>query len=360
MALEIRPVIGNKPRHSVARRFGKGVEPACLGRRHDTGIVLRADGVVGGGDPFQPIARQFGAVDKIQHFRAAAEIKHETLVKAWPGRIRQRAGAAQNRRDLGRVCHLRRHGSGGENRFAAAPQPLLGERHDRNHAFIGLARAHAKAENSMLQQHEPFGCGISVVDFGRLLGQQKSRHDVRHDPDTRPVQVGDALSGIGLVGEAQHRRRMRVVDIFVRQKGVQQRLDRRVRRTWIEQIGALDAHHILVRQRVAFAQFSQRCESDRRQAGRLDIAQVPAAAFDAQHLGGIPEQIGQDRLDRRVAAAVQHQPGIAAEQTRGINAQRQIASDAALAIARLHRRRIAVRPQAAHRSPPECQYGLIA
>ena len=234
--------------------------------------------------------------------------------------------------------------------FRPRREPLLGQRHDRDHALVGFARAVAEAEDAVLQQHQPLDGRTGLVNLGRLLGQQKARHDVGHDPDKRPVQIGDALGGVGLVGEAQHRGRMRVVDEFVRQKRVQQRLDRGVRRAGVEQIGALDAHHVLVGQRVAAAQLAQRREADRRQARRLDIAHVPAAALDAQHLGRLAEQVGHHGLDRGVAAAVQHQPRLAAEQPRGIDAQRQIGCDAALAVARDDRLGIAIRPQAAHRS----------
>ena len=193
--------------------------------------------------------------------------------------------------------------------FRPRREPLLGERHDRDHALVSLARAVAEAEDAVFQQHEPFDRRPGLVNLGRLLGQQKPRHDVRHDPDARTVQIGDAFGGVGLIGEAQHCSRVRMVDVFVRQKRVQQRLDRGVRRAGVEQIGALDAYHVLIGQRVAPAQPAQRREADGGQARRLDIAHIPAAALDAQHLGGVAEQVRHHGLDRGVAAPVQHQPG---------------------------------------------------
>ena len=125
-----------------------------------------------------------------------------------------------------------------------------------DHALIGLARVVAKGEDAVLQQHQPLDRGIGLEDLGRRLGEQEARHDVGHEPHPPAVEIGAALGRVGLVGEAQHRGRMGVVDEFMRQKGVQQGLDRRVGRAGIEQIGALDPHHLLVRQGLAEPQFA--------------------------------------------------------------------------------------------------------
>ena len=77
---------------------------------------------------------------------------------------------------------------------------------------------------------------------------------------------------------------MGVVDEFVRDESVQQRLDRRVRRHRIDQIGALQLHHLLVGQFFAGAELYQRREPHRRQARGLDRAHVPAGALDAEHV----------------------------------------------------------------------------
>ena len=141
---------------------------------------------------------------------------------------------------------------------------------------------------------------------------------------------------------------MGVIDVFVRQKGVQQGLDRRVGRVRVDQIGALHPHHVLVRQALAGAQLAQRREPHRREPGRLDRRHVPAAALDAQHLGRLAEQILDHGLDRGVAAAVQHQLRVLPQQPRGIDAQRQIAPDAIAGIARDQALGIRIRPQTAH------------
>ena len=51
---------------------------------------------------------------------------------------------------------------------------------------------------------------------------------------------------VGLIGEGEHGSRMRVIDEFVRQEGVQQRFHRRIWRRRIEQVHALVVHHVFV------------------------------------------------------------------------------------------------------------------
>ena len=132
------------------------------------------------------------------------------------------------------------------------------------------------------------------------------------------VEIGAALGRVGLVGEAQHRGRMRVVDEFVRQEGVQQRLDRRVRRAGSSRL----ARWMLTMSSSDSASRARSLRSGaRRTAGRPAgsiSADVPAAALDAQHLGRVADEVGQHGLDRGVAAAMQHEARIAAEQARGM------------------------------------------
>ena len=112
---------------------------------------------------------------------------------------------------------------------------------------------------------------------------------------------------------------MGMVDEFVRQKGMQQRFDRRVGRRCIQQIDPLRVDHILVTERRQCRQFADRLQPDRRQAGRFDIAQIPAAALDAQHRRVFTQHIGHDGFDRRIAAAMQDQPLFVAQQAGGID-----------------------------------------
>ncbi len=61
---------------------------------------------------------------------------------------------------------------------------------------------------------------------------------------------------------------------------------------------------------------------------RLDHGKVPPAAFDAEDIDHVTEEIGQARLHRCIAAAMHDERGHAAEQAGGIGAERQIFADA--------------------------------
>ena len=108
---------------------------------------------------------------------------------------------------------------------------------------------------------------------------------------------------------------MGMIDIFVRQEGVQQCLDGRVGGPGIEQVGALHPDHLLVGERLAPTQFTQRCEPYGGKTRRLDCRHVPAAALDAKDLDLLVQKVLHDGLDRGVAAAVQHQLRFPAQET---------------------------------------------
>ena len=216
-------------------------------------------------------------------------------------------------------------------RLALLRQPFFRKGHQRDHALIGLPRVGAKTEDAMLDQHQAFDRGIRVEHLCRGFGETKARHDVGDVADPLAVNLAAQGFAIGLVGEREHRRRMGVVDEFVRNEGMQQRLHGRVRRHRIDQIGALQLHHLLVGQFFAGAELLQGRQPHRRQARGLDRAHVPAGALDAQHVDGVAVEIGQLRLHRGIAAAVQHQPRILAQQARGIDPERHIAAEVGIA-----------------------------
>src|SRR5262249_56070013 len=79
----------------------------------------------------------------------------------------------------------------------------------------------------------------------------------------------------------------------------------------------------------------------------------------AQGLGQRGEKVGGERLDRGVAAAVQHQARLVAEKARRIDAQRQIRPDALRGIAIDDRLRIALGPRAFHCSSSRGQDAAV-
>ena len=139
-----------------------------------------------------------------------------------------------------------------------------------------------------------------------------------------------------------------MIDELVRQEGVQQRFHRRIGRAGIQQVDALIIDHVLVGQLVQFAQLADRLQLHRRQTLGFDIAHVPARAFDADHLHILTQHVLDHRLDRGVAAAMQHQLRVLAQQARGIGAQRQVLVDALAGIIADEFPRVGVGPFGLH------------
>jgi hypothetical protein len=116
----------------------------------------------------------------------------------------------------------------------------------------------------------------------------------------------------------------------------------------VQQVGALDVHHVLVAQRLQPLQLAKRRKADGGQAGRLDRAHVPAAALHAEHVESLPGDVGHARLHRGVAAAVQHQLRFTAQQARGVDAERQVLVDTFRGVAREGLPGVVVGPEVLH------------
>ncbi len=183
-----------------------------------------------------------------------------------------------------------------------------------------------------LSRIRPSTLGSASKTSARRLCQVESRHDVRHVAHLGAEHFSHQRLAVLLVDDGKDGGRMRVVDEFVRQEGVQQRLDRRIGRGGVDEVCPLQRHHVLVAELVQRARLEERAHLDRRQALRLDDAHVPAAALDAEHVPLVADEVGGLGLAGGVAATMQHQAGFAAEQPRRVDAQRQIAADALLRI----------------------------
>ena len=158
----------------------------------------------------------------------------------------QRHGATDDRRDVGDLRQLGIEAARLEHDRPSLAEPRLGKRHHLDHALVGLARRGAEGEDAVLVQDQAFDVRVLLVDFGRGLGEAEARRDVGHDTHAPVIDFAGERLAVGLIDKAQHRGGMGMVDEFVRQEGVQQRLDRRVRRSGIEQIEALHIDHRLV------------------------------------------------------------------------------------------------------------------
>ena len=96
----------------------------------------------------------------------------------------------------------------------------------------------------------------------------------------------------------------------------------------VDQIGALDGDQVFVADGFELAQPAHRIKPHGDKAVRFDLRHVGAGGFDVEHLGFFTEAIAHARFERGIAAAMEDELRIAAEQARGVDTERQIAADA--------------------------------
>ena len=197
----------------------------------------------------------------------------------------------------------------------------------------------------------PSTFGLASNASAAALARPKPGRTIGHDAELLAVDVARALLAVGLVDQAEQRGGVGVIDELVRHERVQQRLDRRVGRAGIDQVGALHAHHLLVGEVVVRAQLAQRRRAapPGMPAGSIAAMSAPVPLTHSTSVSS-PARSAHAHLDRGVAAAVQNQLGIAAEQARGVDAQRQVARDARLGVAIDGRLGVAIDPAALHRA----------
>src|SRR6516165_7497453 len=84
--------------------------------------------------------------------------------------------------------------------------------------------------------------------------------------------------------------------------------------------------------------------------GGFDACHIPAGTFDAQDLGLYAEQVLLPRLDRSVAAAMQNEFRLPAEEPRRINTPREVCTHAGLCPIIKSRLGVAIDPGRSHRA----------
>ena len=283
---------------------------------------------------------------------AAPESENQPAPVAVGLAVRQGAEAAHDRRNVGERRDARRETHRREHRRAAARDPGFRQSHQFDHALVRFLRVGSKSKDAVLQQNHAVHVRRCVVDGSAALREAEARHDIRYQPHAAPERLAAQLRPVRLIDEAQHRGRVRMVDELVRKKRVQQRFHRGIRCHGIDQAGAHEAHHFCVRQCVETPHEAQCLEPYRGKAGGFNRRHVPTGPFDAEHRDLGAHEVGNGGLHRGIAAAMQDEARIAAEQSRRIDAQREVTANALPGVAVHHVPCIVVGPSTEHAPPP--------
>ena len=139
--------------------------------------------MIGRDDAGASVARDILAVDEIQNRIAGAKFHDQALVRAFTAGIAQRAGAAQDRRDLDRGRDPLRQFRAREHGLAVFLETVFRARDERDHALVGLARVGAEGEDAVLVEDQPFDVSVLVEYLGGFFGEAETRHDVGHEAE---------------------------------------------------------------------------------------------------------------------------------------------------------------------------------
>ncbi len=122
-----------------------------------------------------------------------------------------------------------------------------------NQPVIRLFCCLAKGEMAVIEQEQPFDTGRFFINRRRPFRQLEPGHDKRDQRHFITENRFHHRLGLRQIGQGEHGGGVGVIDINMRQIGMQQGFNRGVRRGGIEQIAALDIDHILIRQRLQSA-----------------------------------------------------------------------------------------------------------
>ena len=210
---------------------------------------------------------------------------------------------------------------------AMSREIALGPGDEVEHALVGLAGARPEREDPVLHQDhaDRLRRRLAGVLARHDLGEVEPGHQVRDDDHGLAVELADARFAVRRVGDGEDRVGVRMVDELERHAAVQDRLDRRRRRGRAQHVRDELVHHVRVGEPVEARELEHVVEPDRREARRLDELEVPAAALDVEDVQLVAEAVALGDLHRRVAAAVEDERLVAAEQARGVDARAEIA-----------------------------------
>ena len=175
--------------------------------------------------------------------------------------------------------------------------------------FVRVGTRAAKREQPVGEQDEPLRAvvGLLVPRCAHRPGEVEPRHHVGHVHDVVTEDLTRQFVAVGHVGDGQHEIGMAVQHRHVRQEGVEQRLDRRLRCGGVEPGRRQFAHHVGVGQRLEVEQRAQAGERHRGEPRPFDRGEIPARPLDVDGVDDLAGDVRPRRLHRRVPAAVKHE-----------------------------------------------------
>ena len=184
--------------------------------------------------------------------------------------------------------------------------------------LVRLACRRAERDEAVHVEHQTLDAGVGGVDVGGELRQAEAGQHVGHDGYPIAIDLAQESVAVGLVGEGQHGVGVRMVNPGIGQEGVKQRLDRRARGIRVQHAAREIGHHVVVRHLGPRAQCLEVVQTQAGEVRGFDGAQVGPAALDRQRAAGTSAVVVVVDLDRRVAAAVEHERRFGADEPGGI------------------------------------------
>ena len=283
--------------------------------------------MVGRGDAAPGQIGEIGAGEEGVDLRVPAQVddRHRRVLVAAVAGADRPDRPAQGRQHIAR--RHRRRGLGAPGGGAAmVGQPGLDRAGLLDQPPIGTLGIVGKGKVAVIEQDQPLDLGVCVKHIRRRAPERESRLEEGHHPHAPAENLADHRFGLGQVGKRDHRGGVAVVDELVRQEGVQQGLDRRVGAGRVQHGAPEGADHLRILEPLQLAQGAQRSQAQARHPSGRDPGQIVARALHMQHFLRRAEEIRPLHLDRRIAAPVQHQIRVGADQTRGINLLQKRAS----------------------------------
>ena len=244
VGVEIILVAGREISDALLDELAVSAELGFPRRGQDHRAGLDADREVGRADAALRQVIGAGGIGEFQDRVGCAEFAHHAIETALA--LIDGDGAAQQGGDLGRRGKVVGQRDRREGPFAVLRHIVFRHGDVADHQFIGFLRGLGEGEDAVLVEDQALDGGIGVVDIGGRLGEIEARFDIGHEAHPVAEDLAAESFAVFLIDQRKDCRRMGVIDELVWQEGVQQRLDGRIRRRWIDEVGALHGNHVLV------------------------------------------------------------------------------------------------------------------